>query len=81
MELTGLSSQLVDMCPESCMAFTGEFKDGHTCTYIHDKRKGPCGQPHYDRNGHPKAQMIYTPIAPVIQSFYSNREMAEAMHY
>jgi hypothetical protein len=81
MELTGLSSQLVDRCPKSCMAFTGEFKDELFCTYIRDRQKKPCGQPRYDRNGCPKAQMIYTPIAPVIQSFYSNREMAEAMHY
>jgi hypothetical protein len=81
-ELTGLSSQLVDMCPKSCMAFTGEFKNEHFCTYIRDKRNDvPCGQPCYDSKGHPRAQMIYTPIAPVIQSFYSNREMAEAMCY
>ena len=81
-ELTGLSSQLVDMCPKSCMAFTGEFKDELFCTYIRDKRRGvPCGQPRFDKNGQPRAQMIYSPIAPVIQSFYSNREMAEAMRY
>jgi hypothetical protein len=79
MELTGLSSQLVDMCPKSCMAFTGEFKDLF-CTYIRDNAH-VCGQPRYDKNGQPRAQMIYTPIAPVIQSFYRNREMAEAMRY
>jgi len=81
-ELTGLSSQLVDMCPKSCMAFTGDFKDQLFCTYVRDKRGGlPCGQPRYDKKGQPRAQMIYSPIAPVIQSFYSNREMAEAMRY
>ncbi|KAH9030874.1 hypothetical protein EDB83DRAFT_2168704, partial [Lactarius deliciosus] len=37
-ELTGLSSQLVDMCPKSCMAFTGEFKDLHSCIYIRNKQ-------------------------------------------
>ena len=26
-ELTGLSSQLMDMCPKNCMTFTGDFKD------------------------------------------------------
>jgi hypothetical protein len=81
MELSGLSSQLVDMCPKSCMAFTGDFKDLHSCIYVRDKCHGPCGQPRYDRKGHPRAQMIYTPIAPVIQSFYMNKEMAEAMRY
>ena len=80
-ELTGLASQLVDMCPKSCMAFTGEFKDLISCTYIRDKRRGKCGQPRYDKNGHPRAQMIYTPITPVIQAYYMNRDMAKAMRY
>jgi hypothetical protein len=79
-ELTGLSSQLVDMCPKSCMAFTGEFKDLQSCIYARDKRH-VCGQPHYDKKGRPRAQMLYTPIAPVIQTFYKNRKMAEAMRY
>ena len=80
-ELTGLSSQLVDMCPKSCMAYTGEFKTLKSCIYVRDKRLGPCGQPRYDKNLCPRAQMLYTPIAPVIQSLYKNREMAEAMRY
>ena len=80
-KLTGLSSQLVDMCPKSCMAFTGEFKDYSSCTYVRDKSKGPCGEPRYDKKGSPRAQMQYTPIAPIIQSLYMNKETAEAMRY
>ena len=45
-ELTGLSFQLVDMCPKSCMAFTGEYKDLNSCIYVCDRHHGPCGQPH-----------------------------------
>ena len=48
-ELTGLSSQLVDMCPKSCMAFTGEFKIFHFCIYVCQKGCGPCGQPCYNK--------------------------------
>ena len=40
-ELTELLVQLVDMCPKSCMAFTGEFKDLHSCNHIWDKHRGP----------------------------------------
>ena len=80
-KLTGLSSQLVDMCPKSCMAFTGEFKDYLSCTYVRDKKKGPCGEQRYDKRGSPRAQMLYTPITPVIQSLYMNKETAEAMQY
>ncbi|KAF8266293.1 hypothetical protein EI94DRAFT_1505101, partial [Lactarius quietus] len=46
-ELTESSSQMVDMCPKSCMAFTGDFKDLQSCIYVHDKCHGPCGQPCY----------------------------------
>ena len=87
MKVLGLSSQMVDMCPRSCMAFTGEFKDLQSCIHMRDKRKGKkrtlevCGEPRFNSKGLPRAQMSYTPIAPVIQSFYGNREMAEAMRY
>ncbi|KAF8265215.1 hypothetical protein EI94DRAFT_1860520 [Lactarius quietus] len=55
LKLSGLSSQMVDMCPKSCMAFTGEFKDLQSCIYVHDKRLGPCGQPRFDKKGLPRA--------------------------
>ena len=80
-EVTGLSCQMVDMCPKSCMAFTGDFKDLQSCIYIRDKKSGPCGQPRYDKNHKPRAQMLYTPITPVIQSLYMDKETAEAMRY
>ena len=70
---------MVDMCPGSCMAYTGEFKDYLSCTYVRDKKSGPCGEPRYDKKGSPRAQMLYTPITPVIQSLYMNKETAEAM--
>jgi hypothetical protein len=78
-KVLGLSSQMVDMCPKSCMAFTGEFKDCQNCVHIRDGHV--CGEPCFDKKGKARAQMIYTPIAPVIQPFYANREMAEAMRY
>ena len=81
MEVLGLTSQLVDMCFKSCMAFTEEFKELHFCTHVHEKCGQACGQPHFDSMGLSRAQMAYTPIGPVIQSFYENREMAEAMRY
>ena len=63
------------------MAFTGEFKDLHFCTYICGGHLEPCGKPCYDKNNLPRAQMGYTPIAPVLQILYKNKKMAEAMQY
>lgn len=33
LDLTGLTEYFLDMCPKSCMAFTGEFKAQSTCSY------------------------------------------------
>ena len=79
MDVTGLSSQLVDTCPRSCMAYTGEFKNDCFCVYVHNKQR--CNEPHYNMKGKPRAQMVYTPITPIIQSLYKNKTMAEAMRY
>ncbi len=66
MELTGLSPQLVDMCSKSCMANIEKFKDDQFCTYIHDKHLGKCNELCYNKKGQPRAQMLYTPIAPTV---------------
>ncbi|KAI0262762.1 hypothetical protein BC834DRAFT_800359, partial [Gloeopeniophorella convolvens] len=80
-ELTGISTERVDMCPKSCMAYTGEFKDLTACIYIRDKHPGPCGEPRFNAKGQPRAQMVYIPFTPVIQSYYANQETAHAMRY
>ena len=51
MKLLGLSAQMVDMCPKSCMAFTGKFKDLQFCSHICDKKDGACGEPCFDKKG------------------------------
>ena len=48
-KVLGLSSQLVDMCPKSCMAFAGDFKDLQSCIYSRDKCNKPCGEPRFDK--------------------------------
>jgi hypothetical protein len=78
-ELSGLSSQMVNMYSKSCMAFTGEYKDLQSCIYMYYKHLGPCGQPCYHKNHKLRAQMLFIPIAPVIQAYYRNKETAEAM--
>jgi hypothetical protein len=42
-DLTGLEPSQVDMCPKSCLAYTGEFEDLESCPYIRDGKK--CGEP------------------------------------
>ncbi|KIM73377.1 hypothetical protein PILCRDRAFT_15284 [Piloderma croceum F 1598] len=43
--LTDFKPQQIDMCPQSCIAYTGEFADMKSCPYIHAGKL--CGELHY----------------------------------
>ncbi len=82
-KLTGLKPSLVDMCPRSCMAYTGDFQSLTLCTHSHDGKI--CNEPHYKQKQgprgalKPRAQMLYIPITPIIQTCYSIAETSEEM--
>jgi len=80
--LTGVIPIHDDMCINSCMAFTGPYKDLDTCL--------KCPQPRYDpailhsSNGmvkKPRQSMTTIPIGPQIQALWSHRLSAEKMSY
>lgn len=71
-----------DMCPESCMAYTGPFAELQFCRY--------CGMSRWDQyklevsNGKTKvaARQYYTfPLGPQVQALYQNPENAEKLKY
>jgi hypothetical protein len=80
--LTGIIPIHDDMCVNSCMAFTGPYKDLDTCLR--------CQEPRYDpvllqsSNGttkKPRQSMTTIPIGPQIQALWSHRLSAEKMSY
>ena len=80
--LTGIIPLYDDMCINSCMAFTGPFKDLDTCL--------KCPEPRYDpvilqsSGGEikkPRHSMTTIPIGPQIQALWSHRLSAEKMNY
>ena len=80
--LTGIILIRDDMCINSCMAFTGPYKDLDTCL--------KCPQSRYDpdllrsSNGtirKPRQSMTTIPIGPQIQALWSHRLSAEKMSY
>jgi hypothetical protein len=79
LELTGLKPSFVDMCPKSCMAFTGNSHSGSTCSYK------DCNEPRYrsqqssKAKPKPRATMLYMPITPIIQAYYANAETLHQM--
>lgn len=81
-EMTGVHPIMHDMCPNSCIAYTGPLSDLESCS--------SCGTPRYDQevfassNGNikkPQRQFLTIPIGPQIQALYRTKEGAEAMRY
>ncbi|KAI0062596.1 hypothetical protein BV25DRAFT_1764272, partial [Artomyces pyxidatus] len=83
--LTELEPIKTDMCPHSCLAYTGEYKDLETCPYIRDGHV--CGQPRYKAKkkmtapNKPRAQMMSLPIMATIRALYANADTAPLMRY
>ena len=84
-KLTGIKPCFVDMCPKSCMAFTGKFQSQSTCSYSHNGKV--CNEPRYQPNRSsrvaPKARatMLYMPIMPMIQAYYANMDTSHEMRH
>ena len=80
-ELTGLIPIKVDMCPSSCIAYAGEYRDQTTCPFIR-KGKTPCGKARYKSSGKtpkPYAQFTILSIVPIIKALYANAESAQLL--
>ena len=80
--LTGIVPIQDDMCVNTCMAFTGPYKDLDTCL--------ECSQPRYDPSflhssggatKKPRQSMTTIPIGPQIQALWSHRLSAEKMSH
>lgn len=81
-EMTGVHPIMHDMCPNSCIAYTGPLSGLESCS--------SCQTPRYDQetllssNGKtkkPQRQFLTIPIGPQIQALYRTKEGAEAMRY
>jgi hypothetical protein len=70
-----LYPQKIDICPHSCMAYTGEYEDlTHCC---HEKDKTICGEArYYRRRGNTRSQMVYISFLDVITAIFANAETA-----
>ena len=76
--LTGVSPIATDMCPNTCLAFTGPFAKLNECP--------ECGSLRYHKtNGRGRKRplrVFYTlPIGPILQALWSSEESAERMKY
>lgn len=73
-QMTGVRSIVKDMCPTTCLAYTGPFEGLDTCP--------KCSEPRYEAGNTTPRQEFYTlPLGFVIQAFKRDPETAEAMNY
>ncbi|KAI0039343.1 hypothetical protein FA95DRAFT_1459184, partial [Auriscalpium vulgare] len=80
-KITGLQPIKIDICPNSCIAYSGEFEQLTACPY---KKKGKiCGQPRYRPHSKatlkpkPRAQMMSLPLIATIQALFANADTSD----
>ncbi|KIK50938.1 hypothetical protein GYMLUDRAFT_143585, partial [Collybiopsis luxurians FD-317 M1] len=72
--LSGIHPIVHDMCPNSCMAYTGPFKDLESCVR--------CAKPRVDSISEKAYQEFSTiPIGPYVQALYCDKKTAKLMGY
>ena len=72
--LSGVVPVEHDMCPNTCVAYTGLYKELDTCPHCALSR-------HFPDTNTPRKRFATVPIGPVVQAFYGSPELAEHMHY
>jgi hypothetical protein len=74
--LSGVVPIQHDMCPGSCVAYTGPYSDLDACDCP------SCSTPRFLPDTRtPQKRFTTVPIGPVIQAFYGSRDVADMMHY
>ena len=79
MDLSGMRPQKIDICPNSCIAYTGVHENLTHCPHIKDKKK--CNEPRYNKKSKPRAQMVYLSCFDVIKVMYANVETSNLLQH
>ena len=83
--LTQMKAEYVDMCPNSCIAYTGEYEELTSCPFIREGKV--CGESRYAtqqtsaRIPKPRAQMMHMPVMSVVRGMFANAESSELLRY
>ena len=83
--LTDLKPLQIDMCPKSCLTYTGDFANLEFCSHIHKGKT--CGEPCYqpkrtpNAKNKPVAQMMCLPIVPAIRAMFANANTSNLLRY
>lgn len=83
--LVDFTPRMVDMCPKSCIAYTGAYQEYRSCPYKPSKGPSPCNLPRYytTKSGRQKpcAQVQILPVAATIRALFANAETATLLRH
>jgi hypothetical protein len=79
-QIANIQPHKVDMCPKSCIAYTGDHAGLTECPYVRSGSKVPCGEQRYkEENPHkpwrvprPRAQVTILPLLPSIHALFAH---------
>ena len=78
-KLTGVHSLMRDMCPNTCIAYTGPFSDLEACPKCSHPRYDPASA---DRHKKIAQRQFYTiPLGPQLQALWRSPDSAKAMRH
>nr|VWP00054.1 Zn(2)-C6 fungal-type domain-containing protein [Ganoderma boninense] len=78
-ELTGITTIQTDMCPNTCVAYTGPFATLLACPKCGETRYEPVA---LDRDKRiPRRTFLTFPLGPQLQAMWANPESARAMRH
>jgi len=75
----------VDICPQSCIAYTGEYENMTSCPHVRDGKM--CGQQRYKERkkqfapNKPRAQMMHLPVMATIKAMFANEETSGLLRH
>jgi hypothetical protein len=81
-ELTNLQVQSIDMCPKSCVAYTGARAHLDRCNYISGNNKIECGAPRYRISKGKRiscARFTVLPVMATIRGMFANMDTSELL--
>ena len=83
--LTDFAPTFVDMCPRSCIAYTGVYADKDRCSYKPAGSKNICGEPRWTvlSGGKKKAraQVQILPVMATIRALFANADTSSMMRH
>ncbi|KAE8257199.1 hypothetical protein A4X13_0g2516 [Tilletia indica] len=88
--LSGLQEEQIDMCPNSCVAYVGPYKDMTRCPWVRviKGRRVACKEPRYhpalgtgDDKRLPRRRYVYIPLLHRLRAMYHNPKMRQLLQY